>query len=327
MINTTSYAAQAVPLVDAEGRQVIVAIVKATFNVDAEGRLKLADAQRPIRMADEPHDAENEWSSLRYASDLCPQKVGTDVIVVGEAVSEQPVAVMDVAVRVREATVPLRVHGPRVYYQALAGVGVGPAAKFERVPLVYELAYGGATADYAIVERRNPAGRGVAKKPSDLVGKPAPQIEHPGHPITKASDRPAPVGFGAIATSWSPRSEYAGTHDERWMTERMPLMPADFDVRHYNTAHPSLVFDPPLAPGDTVATLGLVPRGLFRFELPDLRLRLDGWYADDDKQSFEPGIDTVIVEPSAGCVEIVARHAFAMGRGKRALREVRAEVR
>src|SRR5262245_34295162 len=190
MINATSYAAQAVPLVDAEGRPVIVAIVKATFDVDAEGRVKLADAQRPIRMADEPHDAENEWSSLRYASDLCPRKVGTDVIVVGEAVSDKPLEVMDVAVRIRDATVPLRVHGPRLYYQAMTGVAVGPAAKFERVPLVYELAYGGATADYAIVERRNPSGRGVANKPTDLVGKPAPQIEHPAHPVTKASDRP-----------------------------------------------------------------------------------------------------------------------------------------
>jgi hypothetical protein len=45
---------------------------------------------------------------------VCVAKRGTDVIVVGEAISPRPVTAMDVDVKVRDVQIPLRVHGPRV---------------------------------------------------------------------------------------------------------------------------------------------------------------------------------------------------------------------
>jgi hypothetical protein len=326
MINGTPYAAHAVPLVEPDGRHVVVAIVKATYALRDDGKLVRADEQRPVRMADDVHDLENPWSSVRYPSDLCPGKVGTDVVVLGEAVADPPAVVADVAVKVREALVPLRVHGPRVYYRSATGVAVGPAARFERVPIVYELAYGGATADSALVERRNPAGRGVAKKPVDLVDRPAPQIEHPARPITSAADRPDPVGYGAISSHWQPRSDRAGTFDDRWLADRMPLMPHDFDMRHYNVANPALIFEQPLAPGDAVAVLGLAPRGVLRFEIPDVRVRVDARYDHGERLAITPGVDTVLFDVPARRVEIVMRARFVKGRGAMALREVRAEL-
>src|SRR5438874_1464247 len=83
----------------------------------------------------------------------------------------------------------------------------------------------------------------VAKRKRDLVGKPAPQIEHPARPHRTADDDHPPVGLGAIRSHWSPRLERAGTFDEVWEKTRMPAMPADFDVRANNQAHPSLLFD------------------------------------------------------------------------------------
>lgn len=328
MINATPYAAQAVPLTERDGRQVVVAIVKATFVIRDDGRLVRADVQQPVRMSDEPLAPDNPWSSLRYPSDLCPQKVGTDVVVLGEALADPPVTSMDVAVKVRDVTVPLRVHGPRVYYRGATGVAVGPAARFERVPIVYELAYGGATDDSALVERRNPAGRGVAKRAADLIDKPAPQLEHPAKPITSASDHPEPVGYGAIPPHWQPRSDHAGTFDDRWLRDRMPIMPADFQPLHYNVAHPSLVFATPLAPGDVVAALGLsLGRDrLLRFELPDLGVTVDARYDHGERRKVALPIDTVLVEAPASRVEIVGRAAFVKGRGQMALRELRAEL-
>src|SRR5688572_13228409 len=104
MINATPYAAQAVPVMERDGRQAVVAIVKATFVILEGGRLVLADDQRPVRLEDEPHDRDYPWSSLRYPSDLCPDKVGTDVVVVGEAIADPPAAVADVALKIRDTT-------------------------------------------------------------------------------------------------------------------------------------------------------------------------------------------------------------------------------
>lgn len=326
VINLTPYAAQAIPMREPDGRQVVVAIVKATFDVIDGERLALADEPRGLRMNDEPWDIDSEWSSLRYPSDLCPRKLNSDVVVVADAVAEPGATVVDVAVRIRKRTVALRVHGPRVYYEGPRGIMVGPAAKFERQPIVYEAAYGGATADYALVERRNPAGRGVAKTPADLLGKAAPQIEHPAHPIADASPPPDPVGFGAIPSHWQPRSDFAGTFDEQWQAERMPLMPTDFDWRSNNVAHPALVLDAPIAAGDPIATVGLVPGGATLFEVPELQLQVDAKYDDGKHLSLRPVIDTVLYDVSLGCLELVARHAFALGRGSQALREVRASL-
>lgn len=304
----------------------MVTIVKATFTIQADGRAALADAQVPVRMNEVPHDVERPWSSLRYPSDLCPEKRGTCVVVVGEAVSRRKVAVMDVAVRARDLTAPLRVHGPRVYYKGVFQVSIGDAVPVERVPLVYELSYGGATEDLAIIEGRNPSGIGVARRPSDLVDTRAPQIEHPASPITTAADRPAPVGYGAIAAHWSPRRERAGTFDDRWQKERMPLLPADFDVRHYHVAHPSLTLAEPLLPGDPVAALGLTEGGLFSFEVPALRAVLWARFDDGPPARVRPAIDTLLLEPGERRVEVVVRQAFPIGRGKRVLRELGVDI-
>lgn len=326
LVNTTPYAANAVPMTEPSGQKVVVMIVKASFTIQAGGRVALADAQVPVRLNEVPHDPDRPWSSLRYPSDLCPSKRGADVVVVGEAVSPKPVTMMDVAVRVRDVTAPLRVHGPRVFYKGVFQIAISAAAPFERVPLVYELAYGGATDDLALIEQRNPAGRGVAASASDLIDTRAPQIEHPAHPITTGgaigNNAPAPAGYGAIAAHWSPRRELAGTFDERWQSERMPLMPADFDLRHYNVAHPSLALDEPLAPGDPVTAMGLAPEGLLSFELPALRAIFWARFDGGSSVRLRPSIDTLLFEPSERRFELIARQAFPIGRGQKVLREI-----
>src|SRR5690606_6620298 len=147
-------------------------------------------------------------SSLLFPSDIGLRKRGTDVVVVGDAVSPTPVTSFDIGVEVRDTVVPLRVHGPRVFYDGPTGATPSPAQPFTRMPVAYELAYGGTSADFGAVELRNPVGVGVARRDADNIGQRAPQIEHPARPHTTASDRHPPVGFGAIMTHWSPRREY-----------------------------------------------------------------------------------------------------------------------
>jgi hypothetical protein len=233
--------------------------------------------------------------------------------------------VVDVGLQVRDRLLPLRVHGPRFFVNGLLGVTIGPAAKFRKMPLVYEKAYGGATADYSVVEDRNPAGVGVHKRPGDLVDRPAPQIEHPLRPHISAKDKHAPAGFCAIMSHWSPRRELAGTCDAVWQATRMPLMPRDFDVRHNNVAHPSLLFETPLVEGDVVSVTGMSV-DLLRFELPRMPVVFRALSDVSGLRSVPATMDTVVVEPSRRTFDVVARAVFPIGRGKDVLRELRVDV-
>jgi hypothetical protein len=83
-------------------------------------------------MTDVLRDESRPNSSALYPSDICPAKHGADVLVIGEAVSRERVTHVDVAIRVRERTVPLRVHGVREYFRALMEVAISAAVPFER---------------------------------------------------------------------------------------------------------------------------------------------------------------------------------------------------
>lgn len=258
---------------------------------------------------------------MRYSSDIGLAKVGTDVLLSGDAISRVPVAAMDVAVKVKSRVVPLRVHGQRLFYSGAFGVAIGKAQPFERMAIVYERAYGGMSADLSLVDYRNPSGVGVARNGAELADKLAPQIEHPERPHTSASDRHPPVGFGPIMTHWSPRREHAGTYDARWRAQRMPLLPEDHDPRHGNVAHPSLQFQEHLSPGDTIGIQGMSLEALV-FALPAMRVVVAGSYQSGEREMQRPLIDTVWIQPELRRVEIVARAVFRIGRGVRTLREV-----
>jgi hypothetical protein len=188
---------------------------------------------------------------------------------------------------------------------------------------VYERAYGGMTADRELIEDRNPVGRGVAKTLAELVGTPAPQIEDPAHPVTSAEDRPAPVGLGAVSPHWMPRRGYAGTFEDAWLRSRMPLLPADFDVRHHNVAPPALQLEVPLGVGDCIGILGMHEEGLWQVALPAVPVTLSGRLHDGRRVTVRPAIDTVLIEPGEDEVQLTLRHAFPLGRGKSLLREIR----
>jgi len=323
--NATPYAAADIPHVAPDGREVVIAIVKATFVGVGDGSTRIADLQRPIRLGDVVYEPDAEQSSVRYPGDICVEKRGTDLVVVGNAMSAKPVTVMDVAVSARGVTVPLRVHGERVFYRGGFGIAIGPAAPFVEKPIVYERAWGGTSADRSVVERRNPVGRGVARSVSELIDTPAPQVEHPAHPITGADARPGPVGFGAIPAHWLPRSDFLGTLDASWKRFRMPLMPIDYDVRAANVAHPNLQFDPPLTEGDAIRILGMTPLEVWQAKLPATRIVIEARFDGVGTMRVVPPLDTVLIEPARGILELGFRATFATGRGRRVLREIRVD--
>lgn len=310
-----------VPLLDQTGFDVLVTVIKATFELDARGEVHLADEQAPIRVVDELHDPESPHSSLRFSADIVLEKCGCDVVVIGDAVAPKPAPYLLAGVRVRDRMVTLHAYGPRVYYDALLSIGVGPSEPVSRVPITYERAYGGASSDHALVDWRNPSGVGVATASRALVDQRAPQLEHPGRPHRSSLDRHAPVGFGPIPPHWLPRREYAGTFDDRWQATRLPLFPADYDPRFGNCAHPDLQFETHLRAGEAIDVIGMSLSPL-RFAVPNLPLEVVGRYSTGERMAVMPVMDTIVILPERRRVELVFRTAHRLGRSKRKLREL-----
>src|SRR5262249_7283422 len=160
------------PYIAPDGREVVVAVVKATFVVGSGGKLVLADEQVPVRAGDDVYDPDTP-SSIRYPSDVGTEKRGVDVVVVGEAIARAPVPRVDAAPNFRRRPAPLGPPGAGMFYRLSGNVAIGPPAVFERKPIVYEHAYGGTSTDHSVMERKNPVGKGVAKNTKDLVDTPA----------------------------------------------------------------------------------------------------------------------------------------------------------
>ncbi len=132
----------------------------------------------------------------------------------------------------------------------------------------------------------NPVGRGWmdTRYPStyelasgrSLAVLPAPQIEEFNRPtqrlvvvrhpageldVRKMAEIAAhygsrPVGMGAVGRSWSSRAPLAGTYDQKWLEQRHPYLPTDFDMRYWNCAPEDQQVD--------------FPTGDFRLEMTNL---------------------------------------------------------
>ncbi len=319
--NKTDFAAQPVMLLAKDGERLVV-IVKATF-AWAPGASELEfspkEAQRGVRPADVPW-GEPEKSSIRYPSDLCIAKPGTDVIVVAAAHAPGGRAVpsFDAGVRVGPLEKTIRVFGLRVWQER--GSGLSEPRPTTGVHVRYDYAWGGldvSDPEEPVEEPRNPVGMGIARDASTLTHKPAPMIEDPASPLGSIRTRPPPAGLGAIGRHWEPRRRFLGTYDAEWLEQRAPLLPLDHDDRANLCASPGLTAVPPLQGGEDVALFNLTPGGGgLSFRLPKIRVTVALEVKGREPVTLTPYLDTVVIDaldapaPAEVAVELVWRAAF-----------------
>lgn len=299
LMNSTAYAADRGFVRDRSGAEVWFVVVKGTFLIRKDGTTTPADAQEEIHQSAQ-FSGDPAASSLRYESDVLPSRPSTDVVALGHAYSPQgrPASRIEVSLRVGPLFKTLMVSGDRTWQEGLNGLTLSEPERFERMPLVYERAFGGVDPGGApgAFDPRNPVGKGFATSPSSLLSRSAPNIEDPLHLLRSADDRPAPAGFGPIPAHWAPRAQRAGTHDRRWELERMPLVPDDFDARHHQCAPDDQQVPGYLEGGEQVELRNLTPDGLLRFTLPRVPLgfltRLAG-----ESRHHRANLHAVILEP------------------------------
>lgn len=320
--NQTPFKASIALFPDAHGVDTLYVAVRATFALRG-GALRVAEPQEPLKLADE-YWGEPGQSSLKHASDLHLGKATTDVVLIGEAWAPggRPVPSLDVSLEVGPVAKVVRVFGDREWRGPL-DLRISPPIPFERVPLVYERAFGGVQKHDPEkgpleIDQRNPVGVGFGLRsaPADKAVRRLPNLEDPAHLISGARDRPPPAGFGFIAPSWEPRRRHAGTYDDAWQETRAPYLPKDFDARFFNAASPGLVCPGHLRGGEPVKVRNASPDP-WEVRLPMCELDVKATI-DRDVERPSMRLQTVVIEPGAGRLGLV--WLGAVGCDKRTLK-------
>jgi hypothetical protein len=326
--NQTPFAFEPLALADEEMRPLLVLVVKATYALTDEG-LRLAEEQVPVHVGG-MHWGKPEESSYRYEPECAFTKLATDVVLIGHAwAPKQNTRELLVSLRVGPVRKSVRVVGDRVWQKSLGFTSMSRPQPFERMPLVYERAFGGwdrSAPDPSLhtFEPRNPVGVGFRSNSHSFEEElPLPNLEDPDHPLERLGQRVPPAGFGFLSPHWQPRAAYAGTYDEAWDKTRKPLLPKDFNRRFFTAATPELVVPGYLQGNEPVAITNASRHGSLFFSLPGqeapvITVELAG--AEDSKPEMR--LDTVILDTDAEQILLLWRGHVPLPEGIHDVRSV-----
>lgn len=321
-----------------------VLVLRGTFDFARDDApIEFAQEQAPIVDCDEhagPVKTNPLAAVLAREGDLVIHKPSTDVHVLGTArpPHHRPSTDWLASVSVGPTTKTVRLLGPRFFERRRGGFTLTATQPTDAVALDYRHAFGGAFRvpgslfedgqDVYLLKDDNPAGcgwlpdenalRSVAREARPYFEAhieatermPAPQIEHPNDPIKSPFQRSAAQGTGPIARWWSPRTRYTGTLDARWLAEKYPALPDDFDPRFHQSAHPDLICPAYLRGDEGLVLDGLTPEGRVSMRLPGVvplcGLRRESGTPDGGRLE----LDTVVVDLDHRRVSLLWRGTF-----------------
>jgi len=319
--NRTPFAFEPLIMSDEEGRQLLVPVVKATFEFGDDGELQIAEKQVPVNLAGE-HWGDPENSSYKYEPEVAFFKPNTDVVLIGHAHAPKPgTTELLVSMFVGPVKKTVRVVGDRIWFKGAFGISTTKPEPFEKLPLVYERAFGGWDCRHSdqtkhTFEPCNPVGTGFRAKGGKFEeGIRLPNLEDPRRPLKKHGDSTDPTGFGFISPNWQPRAALAGTYDEAWTKKRQPLLPEDFDRRFFNAAPADQVAQDFLRGDEQVQLVNLTPAGRSTFRLPGIPPpTIDVSVRRREQQRLTGRLDTVILNLDENLVLLIWRsHTVLLG--------------
>jgi hypothetical protein len=301
------------------GQPLVVPIIGSTFEI-GDNQVAPAEEQREVNLGGE-YWGDPGVSSFKSEPQVAFIKPSTDVVLIGHAFSLGRLTV-DVTLRVGALRQTARVVGDRYWVKSLGLISISSPEPFERIPLIYERAFGGwdrshPDPDKHAFEPRNPVGTGFRSKHGKFEdGMRLPNLEDPRDPVRDYGQAVAPIGFGFTSPDWQPRARFAGTYDEQWMSDRMPLLPKDFDRRFFNAASPGLIAAGYLKGDEPVSIENASSSGTVSFNLPgvpppECRVQLVG---RRDAQ-VATNLDTVIIDTDENILMLIWRGHLAVRNG------------
>lgn len=287
-----------------DGRELLVATVKGTFSIPADGgEPQLADEQVPLVEAD-VFTGEPGFSSTLYETDYVPVKPRCDVLLNGSAYapSGHPTARVSVSLQVGPISKSFDVVGDRVWVATLVGAVASQPERFTSMPISYDRAFGGVDAAHPDPAKHrfyeyNHAGVGFHHQTAReyIDGTPLPNSEEPGRPVENPRGSYRPMAFGPIGRAWTPRVKLAGTYDQNWIDNIFPFLPPDFDELYYQAAPSDQQMDYPRG-GEEVVLRNLTPEGYTSFCLPELDMPVVFYPKHGENTETQAVVDTIVIE-------------------------------
>lgn len=303
----------AVLIRNAEASDYITALLVAcaTFTIGEEG-LSLSEQQKPV-VVQHPGG---------LAGDAHFEKSGASVCATGHVYAPRGEArSADATLLVGEQTLRVRAFGVRVWQESLLGDRLTPTSPlpFQRVPMTWEKAYGGAvkrSASVIVMEGEevivppheeafalNQIGTGYYPDRKLAVDQPLPQLEDPEQLIQSPKDHPEPVCFAPYSLGGGLRASFI-------MKDGVP--DPTLAGRMFSRAAPRNTFAE-LRPGTRIELSGMRPGGeLLAFELPAppcaAEVHLEGRVAP---VAFR--VDALDIDAEAASVRVVYRARFRYG--------------
>ncbi len=212
-----------------KGRLHLTVVVKALFTIVPDGAAVLA-GPGDIATEDRTFDA-NPSRSVEVATDLVPYRPRCDVTFVGHAHAPrgQPAPAGSVRLGLSRDGRPLLDKVLHVFGDRAPS---GAPVPFDRMPIVYERALGGAG-------EPNP------------VGAEAPNIVDPKDPRSAG-------GYGPISRFWPARKRLLGKIDRRALDAKVAALPDEMPWPYYQSAPPDQQTDP-LTGGEWLVLDGVHP--------------------------------------------------------------------
>ena len=209
-------------------------LVKATFDISHKTIAKLADEQLPATADEYYPDDESQTGTLYYSSDFAFYKPTADVLLSAKchAPDGRAVSACPVSIQIGDHKKTLSVHGSRYWKNIYLSPKTTDPEHFVEMDMRYERSFGGA--DYIL----NPVGRGAVKEDITVADNvlPVPNIQDPNNLANSPFVKTIPAGFAPLSSAWSQRHDKLGTYDKKYLQNRWPWFPDDFNWSHFNAA-------------------------------------------------------------------------------------------
>lgn len=241
-------------------------MVKATYQMIPNEQAVVADEQ--MDLTGDVHADSDLDKLLHYPSDFAYYKPHADVMLMGtcHAPGGEPASAVRVKLQVGGYQKTLAVVGDRIKKRLRPASEPQP---FLTMPVTYEYSYGGKGFS------SNPLGKGhqTVKMPDGAVVRSLPNILSPNEKRERGNP-PYPAGFGPICQTWPQRIDKMGSYNDKWLKERWPWLPENFDWRFFNAAPEDQQFKEYLRGDETFLIENMHPtHPIFKCRLPGIQVR------------------------------------------------------
>jgi hypothetical protein len=305
-----------------DGRELLVVAIKGTYQLRCNGEEPILCEVQEKLVESDTFTGQPGFSATKYELDYAHRKPQCDVLVNGSAHSPGgcPAPSVTVGLKVGRVNKRFSVVGNRQWVDTFLMVALSPATPFLTMPISYDRAYGGADKspkkpDQIVTYLKNPIGVGyypVSDRKS-LSGKPLPNTEQLGAPVTSVSDDYLPMSLGPIGRNFAERIPYAGTYDDSWLKTRAPFFPDDFDYRYFQAAPADQQIPHPRG-GEEIILENLTPEGTTTFRIPHKQMPVLFIPYRGKDRPVDAVIDTIVIEPDQNRFMVTWRASLPLQR-------------